>query len=38
VPRGSVVVEGASDRQPEFDPVTAVAVASNRRAEIYLAF
>lgn len=38
VPRGSVAVEGASDRQPEFDPVTAVAVASNRRAEIYLAF
>jgi outer membrane protein OmpA-like peptidoglycan-associated protein len=38
VPRGSVVVEAAGDQQPEFDPVTAVAVASNRRAEIYLAF
>ena len=38
VPRNAVTVEGASDRQPEFDPSTAVAVASNRRAEIYLAF
>ena len=38
VPRGSVLVEAAGDRQPEYDPVTAVAVASNRRAEIYLAF
>jgi outer membrane protein OmpA-like peptidoglycan-associated protein len=38
VPRGSVVVEAAGDQQPEYDPVTAVAVASNRRAEIYLAF
>ncbi len=38
VPRGSVAVEAAGDQQPEYDPVTAVAVASNRRAEIYLAF
>ncbi len=38
VPRNAVTVEGASDRQPEFEPSTAVAVASNRRAEIYLAF
>lgn len=38
VPRGSVLVEAAGDQQPEYDPVTAVAVASNRRAEIYLAF
>ncbi|MGE3906349.1 MAG: OmpA family protein [Reyranellaceae bacterium] len=38
VPRNAVTVEGASDRLPEFDPSTAVAVASNRRAEIYLAF
>lgn len=38
VPRGSVVAEAAGDQQPQFEPVTAVAVASNRRAEIYLAF
>ena len=38
VPRGSIVAEAAGDQQPEYDPVTAVAVASNRRAEIYLAF
>ena len=38
VPRGSVVAEAAGDQQPEYEPVTAVAVASNRRAEIFLAF
>lgn len=38
VPRNAVLVEAAGDLQPEYDPVTAVAVASNRRAEIFLAF
>jgi outer membrane protein OmpA-like peptidoglycan-associated protein len=38
VPRNAIQVQGAGDRQPEYDPVTAVAVASNRRAEIFLAF
>ena len=38
VPRNAVIVEAAGDQQPEYEPVTAVAVASNRRAEIYLAF
>lgn len=38
VPRQSIVVEAAGDLQPEYDPVTPVAVASNRRAEIFLAF
>jgi len=38
VPRQSILVEAAGDLQPEYDPVTPVAVASNRRAEIFLAF
>jgi hypothetical protein len=32
------VVEAASDDQPEYAPITAAAVAANRRAEIYFAF
>lgn len=36
VPRNQIVVEAASDDQPEYAPVTAAAVAANRRAEIYL--
>jgi outer membrane protein OmpA-like peptidoglycan-associated protein len=38
VPRNAVIVEAAGDQQPEYEPVTELAVASNRRAEIYLAF
>lgn len=38
VPRSAVVAEAAGDVQPEYDPVNPVAVASNRRAEIFLAF
>jgi outer membrane protein OmpA-like peptidoglycan-associated protein len=36
VPRDRIVVEAAADDQPEYAPVTATAVAANRRAEIYL--
>jgi outer membrane protein OmpA-like peptidoglycan-associated protein len=38
VPRDRIVVEAASDDQPEYAPITAAAVAANRRAEIYFAF
>ncbi len=36
VPRDQIVVEAAADDQPQYAPDTAVAVAANRRAEIYL--
>ncbi|MEO8560055.1 MAG: OmpA family protein, partial [Rhodospirillales bacterium] len=36
VPRDQIVVEAAADDQPQYAPVTATAVAANRRAEIYI--
>jgi outer membrane protein OmpA-like peptidoglycan-associated protein len=36
VPRNQIVVESAADSQPEYAPLTATAVAANRRAEIFL--
>jgi outer membrane protein OmpA-like peptidoglycan-associated protein len=36
VPRNQITVDAAADSQPEYAPVTATAVAANRRASIFI--